>query len=103
MCNKAEEYDKAISIIKTIRARGLHLSLETYDLLITSCKNNEDWTTAERLYKELLYNNKFNSRVLSRMFELAEIKRVKNNSLAETKWLLDSSHKFVLDNFITSI
>ncbi|RIA83859.1 hypothetical protein C1645_833147 [Glomus cerebriforme] len=104
MCNKVGEYEKAISTIKTIQKRGLRLPQQTYYLLLTSCKNNEDWATAEYLYKELLNNNSkvFDSQILNKMFELAGIQRIKNNSLTEFKWLLGLSHNIVLQNFITS-
>ncbi|GBB84429.1 hypothetical protein RclHR1_01100021 [Rhizophagus clarus] len=105
LCNRAGEYDKAISIIKTIRERDLHPNLQTYDLLINSCKKIEDWTTAEDLYKELLHNNRkvFDPRILNKMFELADIQRVKNNSLTEIEWLLNLSYKITLQNFNTSM
>jgi pentatricopeptide repeat protein len=105
LCNKAGEYDKAISIIKIIQERGLRLNLQTYDLLLISCKNNEDWTTAKNLYIKMLHNDTkvFDSRILNKMFELAEIQRVKNKSLSEIKWLLNLSHEITLQNFNTSM
>lgn len=105
LCNKAGEYDKAISLKETIQERGLRLNLQTYDLLITSCKNNEDWTTAKNLYIKMLHNNTkvFDPRILNAMFELAEIQRVKNSSLTEVKWLLNLSHEITLQNFDTQM
>ncbi|CAB5100397.1 hypothetical protein RhiirA1_536788 [Rhizophagus irregularis] len=105
LCNKAGECDKAISLKETIQERGLRLNIQTYDLLITSCKINEDWTTAKNLYIKMLHNNTkvFDPRILNAMFELAEIQRVKNNSSTEVKWLLNLSHEITLQNFNTQM
>ncbi|CAG8523215.1 7765_t:CDS:2 [Funneliformis caledonium] len=106
MCNQSKQFEKAISTINSIRIRDLNLTPETYDLLMISCRMNENWSMAKLLYIDIMKFKKklaFDLRILTKVFELAEIKRINDHSLFETRWLLISLHKIGLQDIITSI
>ncbi|CAI2166839.1 17594_t:CDS:2 [Funneliformis geosporum] len=106
MCNQSKQFEKAISTIKSIQKRDLNLTPETYDLLMISCRMNENWSMAKLLYNDIMKFKKklaFDLRILTKVLELAEIKWIDDNSLIETRWLLISLHKIGLQDIITSI